>query len=49
MNELFEKLIVGWVVSSEIVVENNSWIEVAGIFERAVALDKKLTLELSFE
>ena len=49
LNELFEKLIVGWVVSSEIVVENNSWIEVAGIFERAIALYEELTLELSFE
>ena len=49
LNELFEKLIVRWVVPSDFVVEDNSWIEIAWVFERAVALDEKLTLELSFE
>ena len=49
LNELFEKLIVRWVVPSDFVVEDNSWVEIAGVFERAVALDEELTLELSFE
>ena len=49
LNELFEKLIVRWVVPSDFVVEDNSWVEVAGIFERVVALNEELTLQLAFE
>ena len=45
--ELLEKLVVGWVMPSEIVVKDDSGFVIAWIFERAVALDKKLTLELS--
>ena len=47
LNELFEKLVVCWMVPPEIVVKDDGRIKIAGIFERAVALDEKLTLELT--
>ena len=47
--ELLEKLVVGWVVPSDIIVKNDSWFVIAWIFERTVALNEELTVELSFE
>ena len=49
LNELFEKLIICWMVPSDFVVENDRRVEIAGIFERAVALNEELTLQLAFE
>ena len=48
-DKLFEKLVVGWVVSSDFVVENHRRVEIAWILEPIVALYEELTLELSLE
>ena len=48
-DKLLKKLIIGWMMLSEFVVDNDCWDEIAWIFERAIALDEELTFKLSLE
>ena len=49
LNELFEKLIVCWVVPSDFVVENDRRVEIAWVLETTVALNEKLSFKLLLE
>ena len=48
-DKLFKKLVIGRMMLSEFVVDNDCWVEIAWVLEATVALNEKLSFKLSLE